>query len=156
METVLVPLDADLYAVPIGWVREVVATPALSPLVTAPQVVLGLFNLRGEIVPLLDIGALLGLSRRGATAYAVVLLTHLGPVALNATGFPRRAFLEELVTESELTGCAGTYRVGSDVAVLLDIQALIESAAAPTPSQVGSMGSSRARGPESHALAGRG
>jgi len=58
---VLLPVGADLYAVPMGWVREVVAVPPPTRLVTAPPLVLGLFNLRGQIVPLLDTAALLGL-----------------------------------------------------------------------------------------------
>ena len=42
------------------WVREVVASPEVALLVTAPPFVLGLFNLRGQIVPLFDTAALLG------------------------------------------------------------------------------------------------
>ena len=48
---------------PMDWVREVVAAPTLTRLVTAPSIVLGLFNLRGEIVALLDTAALLGSAR---------------------------------------------------------------------------------------------
>ena len=131
MDVVLVPVGRDLYAVPIGWVREVVSTPRVTPLVTAPATVLGLFNLRGEIVPLVDTAALLGVAGSGAAAaFAVVLHTHLGPVGLSATGLPRRTVTDDAIDPSELRGSAGRYRVGGEVAVLLDVEALLDSSAA--------------------------
>ena len=60
MQAVLLPVGADIYALPVDWVRQVVAAPRVTRLVTASSVALGLFNLRGEIVPLLDVAALLG------------------------------------------------------------------------------------------------
>ena len=51
MEAVLMPVGAELYAVPMESVREVVADPPITTLATAPPLVLGLFNLRGQIVP---------------------------------------------------------------------------------------------------------
>jgi purine-binding chemotaxis protein CheW len=131
MDAVLVPVGDDLYAVPIGWVREVVPRPPLTELVTAPATVLGLFNLRGEIVPLLDTAVMLALGRGGPVSFAVVLTTHLGPVGLSATAVPERTLLDDLMGPSELPGSAGRYRVGRRVAVLLDVEALLD-AVAPT------------------------
>lgn len=131
MDTVLVPVGADLYAVPVGWVREVVAAVALTPLVTAPPMVLGLFNLRGEIVPLLDSASLLAVGRPAPVVFAVVLRTHLGPVGLSASAFPKRAILDERIGPSELACSAGSYRVDREVAVLLDVQQLLDSLTLP-------------------------
>jgi purine-binding chemotaxis protein CheW len=131
VDTVLVPVGADLYAVPIGWVREVVTATSLTPLVTAPRMVLGLFNLRGEIVPLLDTAALLGVGGPAAVEFAVVLRTHLGPVGLSASAFPKRAILDERIGPSELASSAGSYRVDEEVAVLLDVQQLLDSLMLP-------------------------
>jgi purine-binding chemotaxis protein CheW len=127
MDAVLVPVGEDLYAVPIGWVREVVLAPPLTPLVTAPSMVLGLFNLRGEIVPLLDTATLLGVGRTGDVAFAVVLHTGHGPAGLSATASPRRALLDDYLGPTELASSDGSYRVGDSVAVLLDVQALLDS-----------------------------
>lgn len=127
MESVLVPVHADLYAIPMDWVREVVNRPKLTRLVTAPAMVLGLFNLRGEIVPLLDSASLLGVGRTGSVMFAVVLQTALGPVGLSAEAFPRRSFLDEPIGPSELPDGVGCYRVDGQVAVLLDIQGLLDS-----------------------------
>jgi hypothetical protein len=127
MDAVLVPVGEDLYAVPIGWVREVVLAPPLTTLATAPSMVLGLFNLRGEIVPLLDTAALLGVLRTDSVAFAVVLHTGLGPVGLSATASPRRALLDDYLGPTELASSDGSYRVDESVAVLLDVQALLDS-----------------------------
>jgi chemotaxis signal transduction protein len=127
MDAVLVPVGEDLYAVPIGWVREVVPAPPLTPLVTAPAMVIGLFNLRGEIVPLLDTAAVLEVGRSTQVAFAVVVHTALGPVGLSATASPRRVLLDEHLGPTELASSDGSYRVGDSVAVLLDVQAMLDS-----------------------------
>ena len=109
----------------MDWVREVVAAPTVTRLATAPAVVLGLFNLRGQIVPLLDTAALLGIGTMGATAFAVVVSCPQGPVGLAATGFPQRAVLDTSIGPSELPGTTGLYQVDQRVFALLDPAALL-------------------------------
>ncbi|MEV6872999.1 chemotaxis protein CheW [Amycolatopsis sp. NPDC051128] len=125
MQTVLLPVGDDLYALPVGWVGEVMVTPSVTPLVTAPALVLGLFNLRGEIVPLLDTAALLGVGRVGAAAFTAVLRCPLGPAGLAATDFPQRAELDSPIGPSDLYGTVGMYRVDQRVVVLLDPTVLL-------------------------------
>ena len=125
LDAVLVPVGSDLYAVPIGWVREVVSVPRLTRLVTAPSAVLGLFNLRGQIVPLLDTAALLGIGTVGATTFTVVVSCPQGPVGLAASGFPQRAVLETSIGPSELPGTTGLYQLDQRVFALLDPAALL-------------------------------
>jgi purine-binding chemotaxis protein CheW len=125
MQTILLPVGADLYAVPIEFVREVLGAPTVARLVTAPAYVIGLINLRGEIVPLLDTAALLGVGTVGPVSFAVVLRTAHGPAALAATGFPERAELGVACGPSELPGTAGMYQVDRRVAVLVDLDGLL-------------------------------
>lgn len=125
MQTVLLPVGADLYALPLGWVREVITVPSVTRLVTAPPTILGLFNLRGEIVPILDTAALLGVDRLGTATFCVVVNCEQGPVGLTTTGFPQAASLEVALGASELVGTAGLYRAGRKVAVLLEPTALL-------------------------------
>ena len=120
VQALLLPVGDDLYALPMDWVREVVAVPRLTRLVTAPSIVLGLFNLRGKIIALLDTAALLGIGTIGATAFAVVVDGPHGPAGLATTGFPQRGVLDVPAGESELPGTAGQYRVDQRIAVLLD------------------------------------
>jgi purine-binding chemotaxis protein CheW len=140
LQTVLLPVGDDLYAVPVGWIREVVVASALAPLVTAPPVVLGLFNLRGQIVPLFDTAALLGLGRVPAATFALVLQSPHGLFGLAATAVPRRAVLSSPIGPSELPGTAGTYQWERRVVVLLDPDALLASKGlAGTVSSVGAV-----------------
>jgi purine-binding chemotaxis protein CheW len=133
---VVLPVGSDLYAVPIDCVREVVAAPVLTRLVTAPAQVLGLMNLRGEIVPLLDTAALLGVGMVGTVAFAAVLHTPWGPAALAATGLPIRAVLGAPCGASELPGTAGVYQLAEGVAVLLDPVGVLAAGALGLPTSL--------------------
>jgi chemotaxis signal transduction protein len=120
VQAVLLPVGSDLYAVPVDWVRQVMLAPPVTQLLTAPSLVLGLFNLRGEIVPLIDTAALLGVGSIDVVAFAVVLHTSSGPAGLAATAVPGRISLEVPAAASELPGTTGTYFVDGRVVVLLD------------------------------------
>jgi len=80
------PVGSEWYLVDMRWLQEVVAEPTISELPTAPGSILGLFNLRGEIVPLFDTGVLLGLAPTASAPFALVVETDLGPAGLAATG----------------------------------------------------------------------
>ena len=88
---------------------------------------LGLINLRGEIVVLLDTAILLGVGTVPASPYSVVINTEYGPVALAATGLPERVVLDSPTGPSELPGTAGLYRIGERVAALLDPAVLLSA-----------------------------
>ena len=131
VQALLLPVGDDLYALPVDWVREVVAAPTVTRLVTAPSIVLGLFNLRGQIVALFDTAALLGTGTINTTAFAVVVNCPQGPAGMSTTGFPQRCVLDVPVGESELPGTNGLFEVDQRIAVLLDPVSLL------TPERVG-------------------
>jgi chemotaxis signal transduction protein len=125
VHALLLPVGADLCALPVDWAREVVAAPTLTPLATAPPVVIGLFNLRGQIVPVLDTAALLGLGRVETVAFAVVVNSAHGLAALATTGVPQRQMLDTPAGPSDLPGTTGLYQVGRQAAALLDAATLV-------------------------------
>jgi purine-binding chemotaxis protein CheW len=127
----LVPVGLDLYALPIDSVREVVTSPKLCRIPTAPAAVLGLFNLRGEVVPLLDTGLLVGLSGLTAWPFAAVIRTSLGTAGLGASSWPESVLLDEPMGPSESPGTLGLYAVGRRLAALIDIDGLL------TPARIG-------------------
>ena len=131
VQALLLPVGDDLYALPVDWVREVAAAPTVTRLVTAPSIVLGLFNLRGQIVALFDTAALLGTGTIGTTAFAVVVNCPQGPAGMSTTGFPQRGALDMPAGESELPGTNGLFHVDQRIAVLLDPVSLL------TPERVG-------------------
>ena len=127
VQALLLPVGDDLYALPMSSVREVVSAPAVTRLATAPSRVLGLFNLRGQIVALFDTAALLGTGTIGTGAFAVVVNSPEGPAGMAATGVPQRGVLDEPAGESELPGTNGQFHVDQRVAVLLDPVSLLTS-----------------------------
>jgi len=130
----LVPVGADWYALDMASVREVVAFPLLTRVPTAPAALLGLFNLRGEIVPLFDTAALLDAGRMaGVASFAVVVLTDLGPAALTATGAPEAAELDQPLPTETVAGLAA-YGIGNRLATLVEVGDLL------SPERLGSAG----------------
>jgi len=125
VEALLLRVGGDLYALPVEWAREVVAAPAVTPLATAPPVLLGLFNLRGQIVPLLDTAALLGTGTGETTSFVVVVAAPAGLAGLATSALPRREILDTPAGPSELPATSGLYRLGHEVAALLDPAALL-------------------------------
>lgn len=125
VQALLLPVGDDFYALPVSWVREVVRSPRLTGLVTSPARVLGLFNLRGQIVPLLDTAAVLGTGTIEGIAFAVVVNWQQGPIGLAVSGFPHRVQLDAPTGPSDLPGTVGLYKVDDQVAALLDPAALL-------------------------------
>jgi purine-binding chemotaxis protein CheW len=125
MRTLLIPVADDLYAIDMQWVREVVAAPLATELPTGPGSALGVFNLRGEIVPLFDTAVLLGLRAVSDAPFAVVVESPLGPAGLAATAAPESAALGSRLSVTDASETVATYAVGKRIATLLDLDALL-------------------------------
>lgn len=130
MRALLLPAGADVYAVDLALVREVIRLPRVTRLPAAPAVVVGLFNLRGEVVALLDTAALLGLGRLAEPAFTVVVETARGAAGLTATGEPTVLDLPDEALASELPGTESSRDLGDRVVTVLDVTALIGPLAA--------------------------
>ncbi|MCA1684022.1 MAG: chemotaxis protein CheW [Actinobacteria bacterium] len=130
MRALLLPVGPDSYAIELGLVREVVTAPRLTALPTAPRSVVGLFNLRGDVVPLLDTGLLLGLAALGAPAYAVVVETPRGVAGLGASAEPEVRDLSEQAMPADLPGTTRSHDLGDRIATVLDLGELIAPLAA--------------------------
>jgi purine-binding chemotaxis protein CheW len=129
VRALLLSLDDDLYAVDVALAREVAEAPDLTPVPTAPPEVLGVFNLRGEIVPVFDTAALLRVGGFVETptspSWVAILHTGEGVAALTTTSMGETVELGELAAASDAPGTVGAYDVGSRLAVLLDVDALL-------------------------------
>ena len=129
------PVGPDWYAIELARVREVVAMalPALLP--AAPATLLGVFNLRGDIVPMFDTAALLGIGVAPPPSHVTVVETLLGPAGLAASVFPESVDLGDPLGAAEIAGGVATYAVGTRVATLIDVDVLL------TPANIGRGGS---------------
>jgi purine-binding chemotaxis protein CheW len=69
---VQVRVGGETYALPVDNVLEVGELGSLTPVPGAPNACIGVRNLRGEVVPVFDLAAVLGLPRDGVPARLVV------------------------------------------------------------------------------------
>jgi purine-binding chemotaxis protein CheW len=122
---VLLPVERDWYALPMRDLQEVVPTPLVTRVPAAPGTVRGLFNVRGQIVPLLDTAALLGLGPMPAAPFAVVVRTRHGPAGLATSAMPEPAELLARVGPAHARGAVAAYAAGGRIAVLLDPAVLL-------------------------------
>jgi purine-binding chemotaxis protein CheW len=67
LEIVEFVLASEHYGVEIGYIREIHALQELTPLPCTPPFVLGIANIRGQILSILDIKKLFGLPEKGLT-----------------------------------------------------------------------------------------
>ena len=127
---VVFPIGTDYYAVDADTVGEVVSDVRPTRLPTAPLVYLGVFNLRGEVVPVFDTAALLGFSgleynQLGQSGLAIVVRLPPGQAGLMVSALPKMETLGAQVGRSELRGTSGAFDTTAGVAVLLDVGALL-------------------------------
>ncbi|KFE62353.1 chemotaxis protein CheW [Hyalangium minutum] len=98
-EVLLFTLEGQRYALPLGDVRELVRAARLTPLPRAPDVVEGLMNLRGELLPVLSLRRRFRLPPRPLSPEDHFIVAQAGP---------RRVVLHVDRTEEVLTLPAGT------------------------------------------------
>lgn len=75
---VLLRLGADRYALPITSVREILRVGRLTPVSTAPAFVLGVINLRGVVMTVLDLRVFFGLEPGPYGAEARIIVAEGG------------------------------------------------------------------------------
>lgn len=77
-------LDEQRYALALSSVENVVRAAAITPLPKAPEIVLGIVNVRGRVIPVVDIRKRFGLPPRqlGLSDQFIIAITPKRPVAL--------------------------------------------------------------------------
>ena len=77
-ELVTVRIGEQEFAIDIMAVREIRGWTASTPLPNAPSHFLGMINLRGSILPVIDLGSLLGIGETKVSASSVVMVAQIG------------------------------------------------------------------------------
>jgi purine-binding chemotaxis protein CheW len=77
-ELISISLGENLFALDIMSVREIRGWSASTPLPHAPAHVLGMINLRGQILPVVELSALLGLGGSKPGPSSVVVVAQIG------------------------------------------------------------------------------
>ncbi len=69
----LFSMGEDLYAIPVELLTEIIISQKIFPVPTTPLHVLGVINLRGNIVPIVDIRAALSLPRQSTPGQIAII-----------------------------------------------------------------------------------
>jgi len=147
LHLVVFRLDREEYAVPIELVREVVRVADITRVPQAPAHIRGVMNLRGRILPIVEIRTRLELTPAElAPASRVVVVDVAGRVVgllVDAVGQVARvgerlvAAPPEEVRSGGAEAVTGVARVGSRLLILLDLNRLLRNEAldpsSPTP-----------------------
>jgi purine-binding chemotaxis protein CheW len=73
---VVFDLDGEEYGVPILTATEIVPTPVITPVPNAPAYILGLVNLRGKILPVLDLEKKFQLQRETPAVHRHIMIAE--------------------------------------------------------------------------------
>jgi len=80
LELVVFRLGPESYGLRLHEVREIIMVGQITPVPRAPQFVDGVLNLRGEVMPVVDLRTRFGLPRVEATTISRILITSIGGV----------------------------------------------------------------------------
>ena len=125
-------LGAERFALPLGAVDEVVEMPDIQPLPDAPDAVLGIAALRGELVSIFDPRPLL---RAGDGSYGAILLFSNGK---RRVGMAIDDVFDPILIEADAVRSApgmdaadgllqGVVRRGAELIGVLDVDALLRA-----------------------------
>ena len=119
------------YALPVTYVKEIAELGELAPVPGAPSQILGLRNLRGQVLPVIGLAQVLGLD--GAKSERVVVVEDDG--RLLALALEAVVEVEKLggeVEEVESPYLEGAMLVDGALVGLVDVRAVIDSLAPET------------------------
>ena len=135
-------LTDETYAVPIERVREIVKVPPLTEVPRAPKELLGVMNLRGEVLPVYDVRARLllqsgvkaisGPEDIGSKSRIVLVRSDAGDAGILADGVEGVVRLMPSMTEGPPPGgtekpfLVGLSRRGERLFILLDVEKVLE------------------------------
>lgn len=132
IEALGVRLGSERYALPLAQLSEVIALSRWTPVPGQPAYLLGVANLRGEIRPVLDLHALLGLSAPEAEArsWTVFIKSGRGEVGLRVDGLDRVIRLDaDALTHPRDAGNGLPHRyisgIAADALALLDTDQIL-------------------------------
>jgi purine-binding chemotaxis protein CheW len=137
-QMVVFSLSREKYAIAIDYLKRIVWAGDITPVPGVPPYLLGVVNLRGDIISVVDLGQLLGLKARAASASKPSLLvTHNKGIEVaflvdsvdDVIDLPSRSIDPPLITlEREYAGfLEGEAKVGEALIAILNYQRIMAS-----------------------------
>lgn len=127
MRVLVLEVNSAYFALSMETVHQVMRRPIVTRVPLPPQGLLGIVNVRGEIVPLLDTGLLTGTGSLTEPAFAVLVQGAEEMLAVAAEKLPTRADFEEPVGPGTRPGELGLYSHDGHLVMLIDVEALANS-----------------------------
>lgn len=136
VDSLLFEVSAGRFALPVRDVIEVVRAVAILALPAAPAITLGIIDVRGDIVPVLDIRVRLGYAHKALELADQFLIARAGPrrVALHIDAALGLQILSVLAVEdagnlpSTLEHVAGVAATDEGLVLIHDLRALLSQA----------------------------
>lgn len=123
-------LGTEEYAVPLLVVKEVIAVPDITPIPFTPSHFLGIMNLRGLVISVIDFRTKLGIKATGSEEIAVIICDLqpfcLGVVvdSINTVIFPKPYEIDrkpDIQSNKSTDYITGVYKKDKKLILLLDI-----------------------------------
>lgn len=129
-------LGEERFAVPLLTVKEVIAVPETTKVPFTPDYFLGVMNLRGQVLSVIDLRRRMGITPRADTAETAVIITdlgftHLGVVvdsinrvlAVEGNDFAPPPEIEKNSKTVFVTGC---YKSDKNLVLFLDVNKILD------------------------------
>lgn len=123
-------LGSERYAIPLLSVKEVIAMPEITPIPFTPSHFLGIMNLRGKVISVMDFRTKLGI-KPGASTETAVIICDLAPLCLGvvvdsieSVASPKANEISdkpEIQSTKATDYITGVYRRDQDLVLLLDV-----------------------------------
>jgi purine-binding chemotaxis protein CheW len=127
MRVLVIAANDAYFAVPMARVHQVLRHPMVTRIPLSPPGLLGVVNVRGEIVPLLDTAVLTGTGSLSEPPFAVLVSGADDMVALAAQELPIAADFDEPVGPGSQPGEVGVFSDGGRLVVLIDVEELVKN-----------------------------
>ena len=133
-QLVVFQLAGEAYGVEITTVREIITMQPVTPIPRTPEFVRGIINLRGRVIPVVDLRRLLSLAQGDAGRETRIMVVEVGT---RTVGCIVDAVKEVLTISDEVieppTGAAGPEgeylkgiaKVGDSLVILVDLQRVL-------------------------------
>ncbi|HUZ87342.1 MAG TPA: chemotaxis protein CheW [Candidatus Baltobacterales bacterium] len=124
MRVLVVAVNSAHFALAMDKVHQVMRRPIVTRVPLAPPGLLGIVNVRGEVVPFLDTGVLTETGSLTDPPFAVLLQGAQEMLAVAAEQLPVQADFDSPVGPGTKPGELGLYSQGAHLVMLIDVEAL--------------------------------
>jgi purine-binding chemotaxis protein CheW len=125
VKVLVLALGEEHYALPLESVQQIISEPRITRMPIADPAILGLLNVRGDIVPLFDTAVLMHSAAGASAAFAILVATSQGPAALGVAAMPDASEIDAPNGPSSSSDERQVYPAGDRLVTLFAIEDLL-------------------------------